>query len=189
MGQKIAAFNESGEITAFYDSIDSPPKDGENVISITDEQWQTCLSQPGWTVVDGMLFAPVPPSEAEQLRLAQRIQRQRLQAACELAIIAGFASTALGARPNAYGSQLTDQNNLLSALSAAQGQPASWSMPLWCADEKGEWAFRPHTAAQVQSVNRDWLAFRTALQQRYAERVSRVQAAVTAQAVQEVAWK
>ncbi|QEL57038.1 DUF4376 domain-containing protein [Chromobacterium paludis] len=189
MGQKIAAFNENGEITAFYDSIDSPPKDGEKVISITDEQWQTCLSQPGWTVVDGTLLAPVPPSEAEQLRLAQRIQCQRLQAACESAITASFPSMALGPQPCVYGSRLTDQNNLLSALSAARGQPVNWTTPLWCADGKGDWAFLPHTAEQVMRVNQDWVAFRTKQQQKYASLMAQMLAAPTAQAVQAITWE
>ncbi|POA99735.1 hypothetical protein C2134_05025 [Chromobacterium sinusclupearum] len=189
MGQKLAAFDVSGQIMAFYDSIDSPPADRENVIPITNEEWQMCLSQPGWTVANGKLLAPIPPAAAVQLQQAQRIQCQRLQAACESAITASFKSMALGPQPYVYGSQLTDQNNLLSALSAAQGQPANWSTPLWCADGKGDWSFLPHTAAQVLQVNQDWVAFRTMQQQKYASLIAQVQVAATVQAVQAVAWQ
>ncbi|POZ60160.1 hypothetical protein C2I19_20255 [Chromobacterium alticapitis] len=189
MGQKLAAYDAHGEITAFYDSIESPPVDGVDAIPITDAEWQACLSQPGWAVADGKLFAPRLPSAAAQLRQAQRAQCQRLQAACESAITASFPSMALGPQPCVYGSQLTDQNNLLSALSAAQGQSANWTTLLWCADGKGDWSFLPHTAEQVMRVNQDWVAFRTMQQQKYASLMAQVAAAATVQAVQAVDWR
>ncbi|KVC88166.1 tail fiber assembly protein [Burkholderia ubonensis] len=39
MGQKFAAFDAQGNITAFYDSIDSPAPHGVSIIAISDEQW------------------------------------------------------------------------------------------------------------------------------------------------------
>jgi hypothetical protein len=66
MSQKIAAIDAQTGILVFFDSIDSPPPSGVNAIEITDEQWQTCLSNPGWTVSDGTLAAPLAPT-AEQV--------------------------------------------------------------------------------------------------------------------------
>ena len=65
MGQKSAAFDSNGNITAFYDSVDSPvPADVTSVIEITDAEWMACLSQQGqWTVVDGMLVHTAPRTE------------------------------------------------------------------------------------------------------------------------------
>jgi hypothetical protein len=69
MAQKFAAYDAQGVITAFYDSVDSPVPDGVTAIEITYTQWQTCLGNPGWTVANGVLVAPVPPAPptAEQL--------------------------------------------------------------------------------------------------------------------------
>lgn len=39
MGQKFAAFNAQGNITAFYDSVDSPVPDGLSAVGIGNEQW------------------------------------------------------------------------------------------------------------------------------------------------------
>ncbi|TCK36740.1 hypothetical protein B0G84_5753 [Paraburkholderia sp. BL8N3] len=62
MGQKYAAFDGQGTITAFYDDQDSPVPSGlPNVIAISDAEWQTCLAQPGqWTVVNGALVHTTP---------------------------------------------------------------------------------------------------------------------------------
>jgi Domain of unknown function (DUF4376) len=64
MGQKFAAYDSTGAITAYYDSADSPVPAGVNAIAITDAQWQTALSQPGWTVADGALAYVTPPGPA-----------------------------------------------------------------------------------------------------------------------------
>jgi hypothetical protein len=42
MGQKFAAYNPSGAIIAFYDSVDSPAPQSVTAIEITDAQRQTC---------------------------------------------------------------------------------------------------------------------------------------------------
>jgi hypothetical protein len=67
MGQKFAAYDAQGSIYGFYDSIDSPLPHGVIAIEITDEQWQTCIVTPGYTVRDGGLVAPVAPTEAQVL--------------------------------------------------------------------------------------------------------------------------
>lgn len=66
MGQKFAAFDTSGNITAYFDDVDSPvPAGATNTIKITDAQWQACISTPGYTVRDGALIAPTPPTAAQ----------------------------------------------------------------------------------------------------------------------------
>jgi len=65
MGQKYAAYSAQGAITAYYDSVDSPLPTGLTAIEITDAQWQTCISQQGWTVANGALVAPVPATTAQ----------------------------------------------------------------------------------------------------------------------------
>lgn len=71
MSQKFAAYDAKGTITGFYDDVDSPAHASATVIEITDAEWLTCLSTPGYTVQNGVLVAPVPPTAAEQLASTQ----------------------------------------------------------------------------------------------------------------------
>jgi len=131
MGQKSAAYNAQGAITAYYDSVDSPVPAGVNAIDITEAQWQTCISTQGYTVENGVLVAPVPPNEAELLAAAQAAQSAVLSAACAAAIVAGFQSSALGT-PYTYPAKTTDQQNLSASIIAALLANGS-AMP-WMAD-------------------------------------------------------
>ena len=74
MGQKFAAYNDTGKIIGFYDSVDSPIPSGVTAIKITDEQWQTCLSQSGWMVKNGGMVAPPAPTAAQILAQAKSAQ-------------------------------------------------------------------------------------------------------------------
>lgn len=71
MGQKFAAHDAQGKITAFYDSIDSPPPAEVVTVKITDAQWQAAISTPGYTVVAGELTPPPAPTAAQLLAQAQ----------------------------------------------------------------------------------------------------------------------
>ncbi|GJG92825.1 hypothetical protein [Cupriavidus pauculus] len=182
MGQKIAAFDRQGHITAFYDSADSPVPSGvTNTIQITQEQWQTCISQPGyWYVTDGAL-APVPPlTAAQQLAAAQSAQIGVLSAACATAIASGFSSGALG---SAYGypSALTDQANQNTVAQCSSGGL------LWCVTG-GAWSFKQHTQAQAQAVVWAFAAWLNKCQQQLVALTEQVNAATSPDAAQAVAW-
>ncbi|KVO49974.1 phage tail assembly chaperone [Burkholderia stagnalis] len=43
MGKKQAAYDASGNIVAFYDTVDSPAPVGANVVDITDDEWRTLI--------------------------------------------------------------------------------------------------------------------------------------------------
>ncbi|MCA8013297.1 DUF4376 domain-containing protein [Burkholderia vietnamiensis] len=182
MGQKFAAFDTQGNITAFYDSIDSPtPAGASNVIAITDSQWQTCISQPGqWHVVSGALAQVPPPSAAQLLASAQTLQNATLNAACAAAITSGFSSSALGSAYN-YPSTLTDQANQNTLAQCASGGM------LWCATG-GAWSFKQHTQAQVQAVVASFSAWLNKCQQQLVAFTSQVGAATTVSAVESIAW-
>ncbi|AVA33027.1 hypothetical protein [Cupriavidus metallidurans] len=187
MGQKFAEFDGNGNITAFYDSVDSPVPSGvSNVIEITEGQWQTAISTPGCTVANGALVVPPPPTSAQFLAQAQEQQTDKVSAACATALVAGFTSSALGSA-RTYGSNDNDQRNLLSAAMASQGNPETWTTPLWCADGDA-WAFLAHTATQVQKVNADWQSFLVGAQQKCAELIAKIDKAKTVAAVQAVTW-
>ncbi|OXI33058.1 phage tail protein [Burkholderia sp. AU16741] len=81
MGQKLAAFDERGNITAFYDSVVSPVPQGVSVVEIDDTVWVDLINaQSGGKrlVVDetGKVAAldPLPLTRAEAA-LAKRVER------------------------------------------------------------------------------------------------------------------
>ncbi|KVC58902.1 phage tail protein [Burkholderia stagnalis] len=56
MGKKQAAFEASGNIIAFYDTVDSPAPAGANVVDITDDEWRALIDGPAHgkrAVLDG----------------------------------------------------------------------------------------------------------------------------------------
>jgi hypothetical protein len=65
MSQKYAAYDSTGAIIAYYDSIDSPVPQGVTAIEITDEQWQAAISTPGYTISNGAMVAPAMPTAAQ----------------------------------------------------------------------------------------------------------------------------
>ena len=66
MGQKYAAYNASGSIAGFYDSVDSPVPSGVTTIEITEAQWQAALASPyPVSVVNGELVIPTDPTLAQ----------------------------------------------------------------------------------------------------------------------------
>jgi hypothetical protein len=121
MGQKYAAYNAQGAITAFYDSVDSPAPEGATTIEITDAQWQTCISNPGWTVVSGELVAPVPPT-AEQLAAQGLIQSAQSMLTAGIAIV----STSTPALNGTYACDQLSQMDVIAietSLNAGKGFP------------------------------------------------------------------
>ena len=126
---------------------------------------------------------PVSLMTLSQVSAAQTI---KISTACGASLIAGFTSSALGTE-HAYPSQDDDQRNLQSAGSAAATASSTWATPIWCASNDA-WSFTPHTAAQVQQVNADWLAYRVATQQKYAALIAKINAATSIEEVQAIDW-
>ncbi|WP_431207520.1 hypothetical protein [Burkholderia cepacia] len=191
MHQKYAAYDSTGKIVAYYDSIDSPvPAGVENVIELTEEQWQAGISTTGYTVVDGVLVTPPEPTAAQELAAAQAAQIAVINAACQAQIVAGFTSSALGA-PHTYPSQLTDQQNLSASVLASvmPNLSSDWSTPFWCADAAGEWAYALHTATQIQQVGQDGKSAILAAIEKKASLASEINSARTISAVQAITWQ
>lgn len=76
--------------------------------------------------------------------------------ACRSQILSGFESSALGATHH-YPAKTTDQQNLTASVMASllPTITTGWTTPFWCADTNGVWAFRLHTAEQIQQVGQD----------------------------------
>ncbi|MDN7998037.1 hypothetical protein QZN00_12855 [Burkholderia multivorans] len=177
MGQKLAAYDAQGNITAFYDTVDSPAPAGANVIEISYAEWLACLSTPGYTVQNDQL---IPPSDAQLLAQAQAAQIARLSQACANAIVSGFTSDALGSAYT-YPSTPTDQMNQATIAQSSSGGL------LWC-EAAGSWAMKSHTQAQAQAVVASFSAWLNKCQQQLVSLVAQVNAATTVSAVQAIAW-
>jgi hypothetical protein len=81
MGQKQAAFDSTGKIIAFYDTVDSPAPSGVSVIDITDDEWHQCVVSQGSKVVqNGALADAPPPDPAALLAAAQTAVKAAIRA-------------------------------------------------------------------------------------------------------------
>ncbi|MCA8198882.1 phage tail assembly chaperone [Burkholderia vietnamiensis] len=74
MGQKFAAFDTQGKITAFYDSVDSPPPAAAKVVEICDDEWRTAIEAPSRgkraTLDEGMRVVLVDPPAPTRVEIA-----------------------------------------------------------------------------------------------------------------------
>lgn len=139
-------------------------------------------------VYDGTAWAP--PADTRPLEEIRAAKVAELSATCSGAIAGGFVSSALGA-PHTYPSRATDQTNLVGSVVASMlpGVGADWSTPFWCADEAGEWAFRPHSAAEIQAVGADGKSSIVACQARLADLVAQVGLAESAEDLTSIGWE
>lgn len=178
---KAAIFDAAGLPTAFYDPSFQTVPDG--AIDISDEQWQELLSGGHyWTGTDVAVLVPTL-DDLHAGKLAE------LTAACSDAITAGYPSSALGAEHD-YPCKLTDQANMQASVirSLLPGLASDWTTPFWCADADGEWARRPHTAAQIQQAGQDGVTHVLAQQDKLAALAASVAAAQTAEAIAAIVW-
>lgn len=89
----------------------------------------------------------------DQLIARHGTKVREINEACEIAITAGFWSSALGT-PHRYDSLLEDQLNLTGAVISAE--PAQYP----CRDEEGVKAFRTHSAEQLRQVSNDFTRYK-----------------------------
>lgn len=108
----------------------------------------------GWSYANGLFTAPPPPS-IEKLRADKAAD---IEQACRDAIYAGFTSNALGTVHH-YPAKDKDQSNLVGSVTESlyPNLSTEWVTPFWCATltADGEWAYRLHSAAQIQQVGMD----------------------------------
>ncbi|MBB3965962.1 hypothetical protein [Rhizobium metallidurans] len=139
----------------------------------------------GWAFVD-RAFVPPPAPDLDDVR-AFRIAA--LTSVCALAIVGGYSSDALGVA-HRYPSGVIDQINMMGSVTASllPDLPLDWATPFWCEDEGGEWAYRPHAAAQIQQAGSDGKAHVVSCQTRLAQLSATVMSASTADAINAVDW-
>jgi hypothetical protein len=185
MSQKYAAYDSTGAVVAFYDSVLSPVPAGVSAIEITDAQWQTCLVNPGWTVAGGALVAPVPPTAAALLAVAQAAQVAVVTAAYQSAVQQPVAFTNKAGTAQTYQADATSQQLLMQAT---QGYTIGGSVPdgfYWKASDN---THVPFVLADLQGLYDVMLAQGWAAFQKLQTLKTSIAAATTVDAVQAVVW-
>lgn len=136
-----------------------------------------------WVVVDNV------GSWAIDLALFRQAKSLEILQACQIAIVSGFVSYALGDEYH-YPSKTSDQQNLAASVLASydpENEP-TWSTPFWCADGSGQWEFRPHTASQIREVGRDAKASILGFQFNNEQLQAQISAASTAEEIEAITW-
>lgn len=187
MGQKYAAYNSSGILSGFYDSVDSPVPSGVAAIPITDAEWQDALGCPyrPITVANGSLVIPSGPT----LGQAQSAQIALLKTGYQTAINAPVSFTNAAGVTSTYPSGNTilitgDKAKTLLAETIAAGASA-WTLGKWLDTNDVAQTF---TFADLQGLASAMEAAVTVDYETLVSKIAEVNAATTVTAVQAVTW-
>jgi hypothetical protein len=184
MGQKFAAYNPSGAIIAFYDSVDSPAPRGVTAIEITDAQWQDAIGG-GYTVVNGTLVAPAAPTPAQVLASSQAAQSATIDAAYGATIQANVTFKTAAGVTETFQADAASQTLLMQATQGYQIAGATPNGFYWKAADNTQVTF---TLADLQGLYTTILAQGWAAFQKRTTIKEQIAAATTVAAVQAITW-
>lgn len=181
-------FSKSSQ--CFYPSGIHYPSLPTDIVDCAESDYDRAVSRASGETLDfvngSVVIVPAPQKTLAQ---AKSDKIDALSTSCAAGITSGVVSSALGA-PYTYGSSLTDQANLTANVlsSLIPGLPAGWTTQQLCADAGGAWAYRAHTAAQIQQVGTDAKSAILALLVRKETLVSQVNAAPDVSTVDAITW-
>jgi hypothetical protein len=123
----------------------------------------------------------------------EELQREKsisLSLACRNAIYTGYKSSALGS-VYLYPCNKTDQLNMIASVtdSLNPANDETWQTPFWCADSNGVWAYKIHTAAQIQKAGADGKAHITTQLFKNANLQVQIAAATTQEELDVIVWE
>jgi hypothetical protein len=126
---------------------------------------------------------------ADSLEALRTRKAAEMSQRCADTILGGFVSSALG-EAHTYPAKPSDQANLTGSVvrSFYPNVGVDWLTPFWCADADGVWAFRMHTAAQIQHVGDDAVAARLECMGKNEQMQGLVAAAATADELAIINW-
>lgn len=181
-------------MTQFQDNSLTPPRIFEVDQSVTFTQDTAGIYHffrdgvnLNWPTTFVPYIAPPPPPPT--LQEVKNSQISTIRMACSTAITSGFTSSALGSAYT-YPSNVTDQANLNANVvsSLLPNLPTTWTTEQLCADSTGVWAYRAHTAAQIQQVGSDGKSATMACLLKNGALTMQIDAATTVSAVQSITW-
>jgi hypothetical protein len=141
MSQKYAAYDSTGAIVAFYDSVDSPAPAGTSMIEITDDQWLECLATRGYTVSNGTLVAPAAPTEEDLLVAAKATKIVDLYEAYQADVQVSVEYTTVAGVGKTYQADTASQNTLLVATTGYNLAGATPTGFYWVAEDNTQVPF------------------------------------------------
>ncbi len=133
-------------VTSRYDdTLLAPPAGATNYIEVPDQATMLQTCQGGWTVVDGKLVPPAPPTSAQQLARAQRIQIGIVTGSYNNAIIQPVSYTSVGNITKLYQCDAPSISNLQSTILSCQAinptSPATPSGFYWVSEDNTQVPF------------------------------------------------
>ena len=189
----VAYDTASNIVITRYDTEIAPLPDplpsGTAVIEVPDQATMLSTTAPGWTVQNGVLVAPPPPSAAELLAQAQAAQIAILQSSYQSAINAPVTFKNAAGVTSTYPSGNTVLINgmrakdLLAEVIAA-GE-AAWTLGKWLDTNNVAQTF---TFADLQGLAAAMEAATTVDWTDLVDKIAQVNAATTVSAVQAVTW-
>jgi hypothetical protein len=182
----FVTISDDRHITGCYpDDMFSDEARPEACVEINEEVWQTWLADQTQVLGDDLTMQPAPAS----LDAIKAKQIAFLTSCCAAAIVGGYSSSALGA-PHSYPSNVTDQINMMGSVTASllPELATGWTTPFWCEEASGSWAFRDHTAAQIQAAGADGKAHVVECQITLATLSAEVMAATMPNAIAAIVW-
>lgn len=126
---------------------------------------------------------------ATQLSVKKSELKASILLSCQLAIVGGFKSDALG-EEHFYGSDTTDQQNLSANVMSSLMPDVTevWYTPQLCQDKDGVWDYRIHSAQQIQQVGKDGKQAIMSYLVKKAQLFSAIESAVLMVQLDEIAW-
>ncbi len=186
MGQKVAAYNSSGNIIGLFDSSVSTPPDGIETVELTTSQWQQIMeNSAGWVVQDGAVVAASPLPVAQQLAAAQAAQISSVNAAYRAAIEQPVSfKTAAGVTEEFD----ADESSQTVLVKVTQGYVLAGTVPsdfYWVAADNTKVSF---ALTDLQGLYQAMLAQGWGAFQKLQTLKSEIAAATTVSAVQAINW-
>lgn len=186
---------QTKQFTGVYDAQESPLEPGEYILPecctevappVFNADTHTCT----WSGIVWIKL-PIVATQTQEKAFAdlKADKAFEIDAACEAAIIAGFASSALGA-PHLYPAKQYDQLNLSGSVQKSTLPSAlpDAVYPFMCADSAGVWEYRAHSAVQIQQVGSDAYDAIMAKRQKSQVLQAQIAAATTVNELSAIVW-
>ena len=187
MSQKQAAYDNTGAIVAFYDTVDSPAPQGAAVIDITNAEWQAAISSARpYTVASGVLTAPAAPTPSQLLASAQAEQSAAIDAAYAVSVQQNVTFKTAAGVTHAFQADAGSQTVLMQAT---QGYQIAGSVPTGFFWKAADNTLVPFTLADLEGLYTTILAQGWAAFQKRATLKAQIAAASTVADVEAVSWE
>lgn len=149
------------------------------------ENLETQVQTHEWFPND-IVFVPPPPRTLDDVKADKSLE---LNLVAQNQIYAGYYSDAL-VSTHLYPAKDKDQTNMVASVTDSYNplNGPNWVTPFWCADVNGVWAYRLHSAAQIQRAGSEGKFAILVSLSKNAQLQAQVSAATTEAEVSAIGW-